>query len=510
MFENEKQVAVALFSQGKLPEAMQICERLCAQQDDAAMLCMLGVIHGRYGHYIESAWYCRKALQLSPDYVYAQGHLGNALRQINDFEGARAAFTEVVRKTPNDSNAHYHLGLTLESLGEFEPALRSYRTAQQLNPQLLDAVAGEASVYERQAELEKAYNTVYTHIEACKDNAQLAVQYGNIARKLDLHEDAIERLSTFIKNTSLPSEQVLQVYFVLGRLFDDISSYDEAFDCFARANRLKAISYDSSVITRRVTGLITKFTKINLCDSARATIKSDRLVFIVGMPRSGTSLVEQILSSHPSIKGAGELTYLITIAQNMEKNSATIGSLGTEQLNQFADEYLEKTSRLDSDALRVVDKLPANYLNLGYIELLFPGARIIHCRRDPLDTCLSCYFQNFSRVMQETFDLERIGKYYNNYKRMMEHWKEVITLPMIEVDYEALIEEPRKQMQRLIEFTGMPWDDACLEFHKSKAIVKTASYDQVRLPLYTRSIGRWRNYRKHLGQLIEILDNGQL
>ena len=504
-FEKNKQTAAILVSRGKLAEARQLCEQLCEQASDSAVLYLLGVISSHEGQYEQAAGYCRKALRITPDFINARFCLGNALRRINDFEGARACFMEVIDRVPDDFNAYYHLGLTLELIGGYKESLRCYRTARQLNPECLDAVAGEASIYDKLAEHEMARRVLLPYIDTGRLNTQIAVQYGKVARKLGLHEDAVRILGSHINDRPLHHEDASQTHFILGMLYDDIGEYDRAFEHFSTANRLKGISHDSSSFTRRVDGLIAKFSRAALDNAARATTVSDRPVFVIGMPRSGTSLVEQVLSSHPSVTGAGELTSLMTLARWLTEQSDGIEGLDADIINKSAEAYLEHISRLDGTARRVVDKLPGNFLNLGYIELLFPGARVIHCRRDPVDTCLSCYFQNFTRALPETFDLENIGRYYLDYARMMKHWLEIITLPVLEVDYESLVSDPQNQIPRLIEFTGVPWDERCLKFYENRSIARTASYNQVRQPLYRRSVGRRHNYEKHIGVLIDLL-----
>ena len=504
-FEKDKQTAAILVSQGKIAEARQLCEQLCEQASDAAVLYLMGVISSHEGQYTQAAGYFRKALRIVPDYINAEFCLGDALRRINDYGGAHACFVKIIRQAPGDFNAYYHLGLTLESGSDYKGALHSYRKAQQLNPQCLDAVAGEASIYEKQAEPEKAYRILLPHMDSGGLNTRIAVQYGKAARNLGLHEEAIHKLEGHIDDRQLHKEDAVQAHFVLGMLNNDIGKYDAAFRHYSFANRLKGIEYDSGSFAKRVDGLIAKFPRATLGNAARAATVSERPVFVIGMPRSGTSLVEQILSSHPSVKGAGELTYLNTIARYLEEQADGIEVLGARVLNECADKYLAHIARFDDAARKVIDKMPANFLNLGYIELLFPGARVIHCRRDPIDTCLSCYFQNFSQALPETFDLESIGRYYLDYARMMRHWRDVITLPMLDIDYEHLVAEPQQQIRRLVEFTGVPWDDSCLEFYENRTITRTASYDQVRQPLYRHSVGRWRNYEKHIGVLTDLL-----
>jgi len=507
-FEKNGQAAALLISQGKLAEARQLCEQVCEHVSDAYVLYLLGLISNHEGQYAQAAEYCRKALRIMPAYINAKHCLGNALRRINDYGGAYDCFAEIIAKRPDDIKAYNQLGLTLEAASDYKGALRCYRKMQQLKPQSLNAVAGEASVYERQGKPEMAYKTLLPYMDSGRMNSRIAVQYGKLARKLGLHEQAVCKLQSYINDRSLTDEKVRHVHFLLGALYDDIGKYDEAFEHFSIGNSLMKVTPDSAGFTNRVDDLIARFSQAAMAKTTRATTVSDQPVFVIGMPRSGTSLVEQVLSSHPVVKGAGELPYVNAIAGFLEEQSNGIEQLDSDILNQCADKYLAHVSRFDKTARKVVDKMPSNFLNLGYIELLFPGARVIHCRRDPIDTCLSCYFQNFTSVLTEMFDLESIGRYYLDYARMMRHWREVITMPVLEVDYESIVSDPESQIRRLVEFTGLPWDESCLKFYENKTAVRTASYDQVRQPIYQRSVGRWRHYEQHIGVLIDLLRRG--
>ncbi|MBI3462463.1 MAG: sulfotransferase [Planctomycetes bacterium] len=235
-------------------------------------------------------------------------------------------------------------------------------------------------------------------------------------------------------------------------------------------------------------------------------------VFVVGMPRSGTTLVEQILASHPDVFGAGELPDIPSIvdtlpryAPNQMRYPGCLAFLGPPVIRGFADAYLKRVRTLDATSERVVDKWPLNYLHLGLMALLFPRARIVHCRRDPLDTCLSCYFQRFRGDHEYSYDLAHLGSYYRTYERLISHWREVLPMPVLELHYEALIDDPQATSERLLAFCGLSWQERCLRFHESPRPVSTASNWQVRHPLYRSAVQRWRNYEAHLGPLRDAL-----
>jgi len=227
---------------------------------------------------------------------------------------------------------------------------------------------------------------------------------------------------------------------------------------------------------------------------------SELPVFIVGMPRSGTSLVEQIASSHPDVFGAGELRDIANISKSLSWSQCQPGPI-----KDAARKQLDRLLALGGSALRAIDKMPSNVKHLGLIATLFPSARVILCRRDPRDTCLSCFFQHFGVGNLFSFDLREYGHLYVHTDRLAAHWLKVLPLPILQVQYEDLVADLEGQSRRLISFLGLPWNPACLDFHRAERIVQTFSAWQVRQPIYTRSVGRWRNYQRHLGPLFEAL-----
>jgi hypothetical protein len=232
-------------------------------------------------------------------------------------------------------------------------------------------------------------------------------------------------------------------------------------------------------------------------------------VFIVGMPRSGTSLVEQILAAHPAVFGAGELTAIGRISLLRNRAGLSYGGwlerLDGAALEGLAARYLRELRALAPGAERVTDKMPFNFLHLGLVELLFPRARVVHCVRNPLDTCLSCYCNGFADAYPFTRDLGALGAYYRGYAQLMQHWHATLRLPLHALSYEKLIAAPERVIRELVAFCGLPWDDACLRFHASARKVSTPSYHQVRKPLYASSVGRYKAYAEHLAPLREAL-----
>jgi hypothetical protein len=301
-------------------------------------------------------------------------------------------------------------------------------------------------------------------------------------------------------------------------LLDRAGAYDEAFQHFQEGNRRRreqflqeGQGFDRAAHSELVDRLLRVFTADYFERVRGFGSDSEVPVFVTGMPRSGTSLVEQILSHHPEAAGLGELrdipkmvTDLPARLQTAEKYPECLAYLDQAAVQGLGQAYLNRIQQLAGSARRVSDKMLENFLHLGLIATLFPRARIIHCRRDPLDTCVSCYLQ-FFHGLDFTWDLADLGSYYRDYQRLMAHWQTVLPMPILDINYEDLVADVEDQSRRLLTFCGLDWNDRCLRFYENPRAVRTVSKLQVRRPIYTSSVGRWRHYAAHLGPLQEAL-----
>jgi tetratricopeptide (TPR) repeat protein len=374
------------------------------------------------------------------------------------------------------------------------------------------ALAGLAGLLETARQYETGIALLRPHLKRGDASPMVHVAYAQLLRRMDRKQEALLHLAPIAKAEGLRPEERSPVHFTLGDLLDDLGEYDRAFAHYRLANALKEVDYSRKRRTREVDQLVTIFSEENMARMPRSPLLSHRPVFIVGMPRSGTSLVEQIIASHPEVYGAGELRDVGLLAVQLGRNEERVPYpdilLRVEQaeLRRLCREYLSKMRHTAPDAKRFTDKMWQNFEHLGLIELLFPQARVIHCRRDPIDTCLSCYQQSFGTAGPPfAYDLGHIAGYYHEYRRLMAHWEQVCDLRVLEVDYEQLVADPEGESRRMVDFIELDWDPACLRYYENPRIVRTASYAQVREPVYETSIGRWRNYETHLAPLIEAL-----
>ena len=314
------------------------------------------------------------------------------------------------------------------------------------------------------------------------------------------------RYSELLQQPLRPREAV-SLHYALGKYFDDVQQYDQAFEQYRHANVLKrerSQPYDRQRLVEAVDELIRVFSR-GWYEQARANgVASTRPVFIIGMPRSGTSLVEQILASHPQAFGAGELTFWLQASNDYldrVRRSAPVEHL----IGRLARDYLQLLQGLSPEALRVIDKMPGNFMYLGPIRAALPDARLIHMRRDPVDTCLSIYFQDFGDVLTYANDLDDLAHYYGQYRRIMQHWQSILPPgALLEIPYEALVADQEGWSRRMLDFIGLPWDPRCLDFHRTVRNVLTTSRWQVRQKISTGSVARWRHYARYLAPLLPL------
>lgn len=419
-----------------------------------------------------------------------------------------------IKLAPEDTSALALMAEILGSRGEWDDALTSIDKALAMCPDDENLISVKARLLERCGQKSEAFALVKPLIEERTVVASGTLgAYLTLARRMGEQKQAAEIVDRAMSR-QLASRSHYGLYFAAGQLYDELGEHDRAFEFFRKGNEIKPRTYDRAQAEKQFDALMRTFTPALFEKLEGIGSESRRPIFIVGMPRSGTSLTEQIVASHPDVVAAGELRELQSIAGDLSQlvGSASgypecVPELTADTAGKAARRYLDFIAELaPDDTPRVTDKMPQNFTFLGLIAVLFPNARIVHCNRNPLDTCLSCYFQNFAASgLQFTYDLNDLGHYYRLYRRLMSHWREVLPQPIFELQYERLTTDPEPEVRRLVEFCDLEWDDACLDHTRSGVKTITASYDQVRQPIYTKSVQRWRHYKKHLKPLINTL-----
>jgi tetratricopeptide (TPR) repeat protein len=323
---------------------------------------------------------------------------------------------------------------------------------------------------------------------------------------------AMEKASQLGKSP-MPYDEAVSLHFALGNCFADLGDYDQAFRHYLQGCKLKraTLKYEAGQMTRYFDSIMRVFDRDTLARLQGAGDPSSVPIFVLGMPRSGTTLTEQIIASHPLVHGAGELPDLLAIAKREIAGTGArfpdnIPTLDQSTLGAWAAEYVAGLCRRAPDAVHVTDKMPGNFMALGLIHLMLPNAKIIHVNRNPVDTCLSCFTKLFSHGHAYSYDLAELGRFYSDYARLMAHWRQVLPEgAFLEIRYEDLVTEYEAQARRLITYCGLEWNDACLKSHENKRSVRTASVMQVRQPIYTSSVERWRKYEPYLKPLLDEL-----
>jgi len=410
----------------------------------------------------------RRALALDPTAAFAAYNLAQALTEDNGADEAMALFHQVIALEPRHFEARHALGMLLEQRGKFFEAIEQYRAVQDVNPAHAPSLANLLDIRDYQPD-----------------------------------DATVKRAEAILSRGSATVEDQIKLHHGLGKHYDRHGAYHKAFVHFATSKkrlRSQGLGFDSSVVAKSFDALIKAF-DVQIFDHDRPIgSRSERPVFIVGLPRSGTTLTEQILSSHPQAFGAGELRKIPEFVKLLRPDYPEImETIDGGELAELAADYLDHLDRLAGrDALRVSDKLPTNSLNLGLIARLFPNAKIVYCRRDPMDIALSCFMELFDLDQDYTTDFTDFGTYFLLHERLMAHWRRVLPIPIHELSYEEMVSSPEASTRALLDYCGLAWDPACLNFTSTDRTVRTPSRWQVRQPIYQRSVGRWRNYAEHL------------
>ncbi len=504
----------AMLDSGAVRDSVEVLERALARDPGLAEgHHLLGRAFYRLELFEQAEARQRRALALRPELAEAERDLARALAQLGRTEEALEIHRRMIERDPEDAQAAMGAGSVLLDDGRFEAAMEWFERALAIDPASARAHVNIGICHQQMGRFEEA---VEWHEKALELDPHSGIAHVNLVTmaKYRNPEDRIRLITDVLENGTPSRTNRTALLFALARAYEASGDYDTAFRTYREANDLKKAEapYDAAVFDRYVDRLVQTFTPELFAAKRKLGSPSNRPVFIVGMPRSGTTLVEQIVASHPMAFGAGELDDIRQLTRALpglvggeERFPECVRRLDAAAARTLSDRYLARLARLDPDAEIVTDKMPNNFQRLGFIALLFPKARILHCRRDPLDTCLSCYFQHFARAQWFSYDLSTLGRYYRGYERLMAHWREVLPLSVLDVPYEALVDDLEAWTRRILDHIGLPWDPRCLAFHETERQIKTASQWQARQPLYRSSVAKWRRYERHLEPLKRAL-----
>ncbi|MEZ5543254.1 MAG: sulfotransferase [Pseudomonadota bacterium] len=500
---------------GRLDEARAVAERVTREHPaDVRGWLLLGTILMSLGRPVLAAEPLRKAYALAPgDRQIAERlyqsllQAGVRLESMAQIHGAEQVYREAIRILPESIPAYVNLSRLLSTSGCYAEARSGLEQVLARHPGQPDACAALALSYEYEGNHVQAFEVLRDALHQTPVAPPIVLVYAALAKQLGEERQAIALLEEMLRST-VPGNARRDGHFALGRLYDACGDYERAFENFHAGNRLLNYQYDPGRTHATFTSIMRAFSPERQRVLPRSGVDSALPVFIVGMPRSGTTLVEQILASHPRMFGAGErddIARLVHALGGPAPQPADLERLTGMRLAEAAQAYLATLAGFAPEAARIIDKMPHNFLALGYIDLLFPGCRVIHCTRDPRDTCLSIWFQQMTGNHPYTNDLDALADYYRQYLALMAHWKSVIRVPLLEVRYEDLVGDLERGAHELVDFCELEWDEQCLRYFENTRVVSTPTYHDVRQPIYDKSVGRWRNYERHLGALADLV-----
>ena len=506
------QHGIELQTKGSLGMAAEAYQRILeVEPNNPDALHLLGTVAMAGGEVDAALSYFKRAMAGKPNDPSIRVSLGTALFERADPTNAEFHLRKALKLHPNLPTALCLLADCRMEQGDSAEAKRIYEGVLSLTPDEPRALTRYADLCQKLGDIEAARSSYRRAISFAGNHA---MALAGLAACDKLAEDSPEAIEIFgyLRAPGLRPFEYIYLSYAAANIAEAAGNYDEAFAHFLRAKELSPARFDIEALRQELRTYKRLFTKDFFEARARHGHPGTRPVFIVGMPRSGTTLTEQIISRHPKAAPAGELLDIRRIAESLGTGRGAgtyakrLAQLDVPESRELASRYLAALDRVSTEADRVTDKMPQNFFQLGLIALLFPRARIIHCRRDPLDTCLSCFTIHLKDHNHGyAGDLKTLGLYYREYHSLMAHWREVLPVPIYDLDYEQLVEAPEEETRKLIEFIGLPWDDACLSPQESQRAVKTASRLQVRQPIYRSSVERWRRYEKHLGPLKEAL-----
>jgi tetratricopeptide (TPR) repeat protein len=479
-------------------------------QPDA--LNLLGVLAAGAGLHDLAIDLMKRALTVRPKDPNILNNLGQALYESFRFEEARDPLERALALKPDFDEAKYNLARLLRQLGEADMALRLWREVWAADDRVFAALVGITGVLSDQGHFEDAERTAREVIARLPHRPAGYISLAHV-HKFKTDDGTLAEVESQLASNDIPEPDKIALHYAAGKICDDLKMFERAFKHFDQANGKAHRAYDHQQTEKVRQQKKTVFSKKYYRERQGWGFASELPVFIIGMPRSGTSLTEQILAAHPDVFAAGEISAFEHLTRFSEEISPTRDEFPASalKLTNFGAElmgrrYISGLSRHPERPIkRVTNKMPHNFELLGMIALTLPGAKVIHCRRNPLDTCVSCWTKNFNDAHGYNRSLTDLGRYYRGYFDLMEHWRQVLPMPILDVDYENYTTDLEGTARRIVDFVGLDWDPQCLDFYKVERSVHTASNWQVRQPIYATSVGRWRNYMPHIQPLVDAL-----
>ena len=503
--------------EGRIDEAEQLYRQvLKSNPNNVDALRMLAMVAATAKRYDDAERLLRRAMTIAPDFLTAVVDLGRILKEQDRFEEAIDCFKRAIGINPNNPHTHYLLASTYSPAALNYKAVEEYKRTLELSPDHPGALLGLGNALKtigRQTAAIKAYQDC---IRVKPDNGEIYWSLANL-KTYRFSDEQVEEMEARVNHgAALADQSEVNFLFALGKACDDRQDYEKAWHYYERGNNKQRmlVQYDPVQTETINDSIIEVFDKALFAEKSGLGHADRAPIFILGLPRSGSTLIEQILASHSQVEGTSELPYLGRVAMSLNRNRAdginypeAVRELDAEHFIQLGEDYINYAQLHRTEMTPFfIDKMPNNFPTTGFLNLILPGAKIIDARRHPLDACVGNFRQHYAKGQAFTYDLTDIGEYYLEYQRMMDHWQEVLPGKILTVQYEEVVTDFENQVRRILDYCGLPWEDACIRFYETPRPVRTASSEQVRQPIYTGAVNFWRNYESHLGELIEILE----
>jgi len=507
--------AAEFFKKGLTGKAEKITRKIIQENpNNVDAFRLLGIISARNGIIGDAERFFRKAIKIAPDFTDVICDLGQLMTDDGRFEDAINCYKQAIEMEPENSRHYDHLGWVLEPAALTYDSIEAHQKAIELNPKLASAWLGLGHGLKTVGRLEEAIEAYQQCYKLKPYNGAIQWSLANL-KTYRFSDDEITDMQVKITKEDLAQESEVNYLFSLAKAYEDRKDFDRAWDYYNEGNSKRRMreNYDPVETEIRNDRIIDVFSQEFLESNTGIGNPDPSPIFVVGLPRSGSTLIEQILASHSLVEGTTELNYISHCKRSLNRNRAdginypeAIRVLEESHFKALGQDYLNfcQMHRIEGTP-HFIDKLPNNFPNIGFIHLILPNAKIIDARRHPMDACFSGYRQLFARGQSYTYDLTDIGEYYIQYQRLMDHWHESLPERVLTVQYEEVVSDFENQVHRILEYCGLPWEDSCLNYYDTERPVRTPSSEQVRQPIYSGSMHRWRNYDQHLDELKEIL-----
>ncbi len=510
-FSAEIRDAESLQQAGDVKKAEDIYRSILKKDPDhveaARLLAGIASLNKRFG---DAEVFLLRATSVAPNYARAWVDLVDAQREQEKYDEALKSAEQLLALEPDKPESHMVYAGVLGVAGRHQDAIAAYQTTLELAPQKAAAMCGMAHHLKTVGEQDEAIRQYRACIAAKPDHAEAYWSLANL-KTFRFEKAEVAALELLVRDGELPDEGLCMLHNALGLEYDARGDYDAAFSNFERCNTLrrKQESYDPVDTEATHDRVISFFDETRLRQGATTEV-TPVPVFIVGLPRSGSTLIEQILASHSQVEGTHELSDLAKVVRRFrgrrnEQFPQTLNGLKAEGWARLGRDYLASTEKHRGGAPFFIDKNPNNFVFTGLLKLAMPNAKVIDARRHPMDSCFGSYKQLFASGQPFTYDLTELGEYYLQYQRLMEHWHRVLPGFVLDVQYEHVVADLENEVRRILDFCGLPFEESCLNFHQTRRAVKTASSEQVRRPIYASSVNAWSNYEEHLGELLHIM-----